>query len=480
MFKTRFVLQKMTLIFLFIAMSLVFFTNAMALTPDDILKLIGGNDPRIWTGKITIQRIGSEKQEESREGYNYTKTRQVNDVAVIHACGSIGKLHVTSATRTLTDKMTKSMISKAGTVLCPPSNKDMKGGVLKRIRKGTPNYGPGASTIEQGTRKYELYTGKDAPPEKETASVNILIISGNRAVISGDSRALVTETSDFYREDKAACTGKTKKVTIQVVPGKYKGETKVLKSGNSENDSGSYTTTILPPFILPAAFGKEIKIGRDADSIKGNILFGEIKPSQPGFYQEKVTAQWEFTATNPCAKIYKEMLQDLAWAEAFLNTKAHESAKDIKSYKKLVDKIYYDICSEMFHNRRPPPDEPPPDATDHIYTDYDYKKQKCITHGMDDFKKELADNCEPEVKYKAMDTHEETHIQQCSDKDSHKDFISGIPRNMGLNEVFAYLAGVRKYLSWLENHCPEYKEEVEKARSKAAHIKRTASKMRKN
>ncbi len=475
MFKTRFVLQKMTLIFLFIAMSLVFFTNAMALTPDEILNMIGGNDPRIWVGEITITRTGRENQKETSPGYSYTKTRQVKDTVVIKACGTIGNMRVSDAKRTLTDKMTKSMISRGNDILCDPPKEDIEGGILKRSRNPNPTYGPGHSAVEQKTRELYLYEEKGAPSVRDTAAVNIMIISGNRAIITGDSRALVTETSDSYREDKAGCTGKTKKVTIQVIPGKYKGKVSVVTSGASEEDDGSFITTIQPPFSLPAAFAKEIKIGRDADSIKGNVLVGEIKPSQPGFYQEKVTAQWEFTATNPCTEVYNEMIKDLAWAEAFLNTKAHESAKDIDQYTELVEKIWYDICYRIFKQKEPNKNDIPAPGENHVSTD-----AKCETHKLKDYKKLLEDTCKPDVLYKALYEHEKTHRNQCLDTKTYKDFISGIPRNHGLFEVFAHLAGVRKYLGWLENYCPEYKEEVAKARSKAAHIKRIASKMRKN
>ena len=219
MFKSRFVLRKVALIIFFIAMSFVVFNDSMALTPDEILNMIGGNDPRIWVGEITITRIGSEKRKENSHGYSYIKTRQVKDTVVIKACGTIGNMRVSDAKRTLTDKMTKSMISRGNDILCDPPKEDIEGGILKRSRNPNPTYGPGHSAVEQKTRELYLYEEKGAPSVKDTAAVNIMIISGNRAIITGDSRALVTETSDSYREDKAGCTGKTKKVTIQVIPG---------------------------------------------------------------------------------------------------------------------------------------------------------------------------------------------------------------------------------------------------------------------
>ena len=466
MFKNRFVLQKLTLIFFFIAIFFGFLIDSTAQAPDDILKLIGGNDPRIWVGKITIQRIGSQNEYESRPGFNYTKTRQVNDTVIIHACGTAGNIQVSNATRTLTDTMKKNSSSKGGNILCPPPTKNKDGG------DSTPSFGPGKSTIEKASRKFKLYKDKDSPSVKDTASVAINIIMGNRALISGNSSALVTEDSETYRKDIASCSGKTKEMTTYVFPGKYKDKVIIKKSGMSENDSVSYMTTILPPFPLPLAFAKEISISRDNNIIKDSMVVDEIIPRSPGLYKEKTTAQWEFKAKNPCIDIYIKMLQDLAYAEAFLNTAAQDAAIDITHYKKLVDKIYY----EIYHNRKYPekPKDGPdnrPKGVDEVFTDY-----KCKTHGLDDFKKQLADYCEPEVIYKATEAHENKHVTQC--KNSNKNFTSDIPRNMGLNEVFAYIAGVKVYLAWLDTHCPKYKEEIQQDRSKAAHIKRIAAKMR--
>lgn len=439
---------------------------------EDIFKMIGKNDTRMWKGEVVIKRLGKEELNESSKEMSYSKTRMVVDIATINVCGSAAKLNVSAAERTVIDKMFKNKVAKGGEILCPPPEEQMQGGVLKRLKDAKPNYGPGPSMEERETRTIQLYDGKDAPSVRETAGINLLIM-GNKCVISGGSNALVTEASELYRKETQACTGKSTEETKKVVPGKYKERARIESSGSAGEKGGKTTTTTLPPFPLPLIFVKEIQLDSNSDRIEGDMVVSEIKPRKMGAYEEKVTAQWRLEAQDPCWDVYDHMLRDLAYAEAFLDNELQARASNIDQYKDLVDLK----CWEIYHGRpyRPKKGEDEkaageekksgPDAEDNIYTDGNCEIQK-----KEEFKASLEKHCLPDVIYEATLKHEEYHVQQC--EKFHKEYVSGDPTIYGLMEVSGYIIQIQAYIGWLEKNCPDYHDRVIKARQRVAEIQR--------
>lgn len=476
MIKSRHALKKIPLIGLISIAAILDGPVSMAQSPEELLKLIGGFDQRTWTGEFTIIREGSENQSKTSNqgrGPSYEKVRYVYERVVVSACGQIGKLRIIKARRELTDTMTRKMDNTGNSqILCDPPKSVMEsGGFLKRNKNARPFYGPGPTSHEYEERKYKLCGDKGAPSVKDTASVTILQLGGKKWMISGVSNALVTESSIFQRTETAACTGKEKKITTRVIPGKYGEPGSVsVPSGTDENNLD--TTTILPPYPMPLLFTEQFEMEEGEDVISDEKLVSEIKPAKKGGYREKIMAYWTFKA--PCAVVYDEMMNDLAYAEAFLDPAAQGSAKNIEDYLSKVDLI----CYEIYFGK---PYKPPtgkknknkkPKGSNNASTDVNCKKD------MKEYRKWITDTCRPEIMYDATDKHEDEHVRQCLDY--HKEYVSGIPRHRGIMEVNAYVIQLKIYLDWLKTNCPKYKDRLGNARERVNKIENITDNMPNN
>ena len=145
-------------------------------------------------------------------------------------------------------------------------------------------------------------------------------------------------------------------------------------------------------------------------------------------------------------------MQDLAWAEAYLNSDIQKQVEDqkiekinqrIKAYEKLVNQQVYRIL----HGEEPPEGEL---TNTDAYVDGATGKAE---ESLKELKDRLARECKPDIIYDSIEKHEKTHEKQHATFED--EYNSGDVVIFGLMEVTAYLAGIHMLLDWLEFNCPE-------------------------
>ena len=188
------------------------------------------------------------------------------------------------------------------------------------------------------------------------------------------------------------------------------------------------------------------------------MKISETKPKFKGDYKEVCTASWELNAKDPCPIVYRNMMYDIAMAEAFSDKKIMDLAKSIKEYKDLVDQKANEIFkggtgsspggggdSEVRMSTRPK-------DCKIIFKDEDGNEIS-----KDKYKNRIAKKCLPYILFKQSLAHEEKHVDQCNKHK--KDFILGGKKNphiRGAMEVGAYLRGIKKLFYWLKENCDDY------------------------
>ena len=90
--------------------------------------------------------------------------------------------------------------------------------------------------------------------------------------------------------------------------------------------------------MAPAGFSFEGKVREDG-SIADALPISEIKAKTKGGYHEKKTVSWRFTASDPCETVYWRLIQDLAWAQAFADTKLQDFY-DSNARKKTIQPLF--------------------------------------------------------------------------------------------------------------------------------------------
>jgi hypothetical protein len=432
---------------------------AALLLPAPGLSPLSAQEPKppgvvIWDGKITISRQASAKtREDKREGGNvfvHFENRTVNDVTVIEACGTGPLLKVYSAERSLEDRKEKGTRSSQASTDCGyPEEADGHNPLyiekhFKRIIRT-----PGNKSFRSETMHTSLYEGEGVKPLEGTTAVTLMVEDGGVYTLTVQSFALVLHLQDHLYKDYNACTGKTKQTEHYIRPA-TKGQPPGSSSDSTKpgGDSVKITRQTLPPLAFPAGFTGE-------GAVSGTMLEGEVelieKKSDVGGYEETTRSTWSLAAKDPCQDAYNQLLEDLAWAEAYVNADIQskverqniENIKQrIKTYEKLVNQQVYRIL----HGEEPPEGEL---ADTDAYVDGATGKAE----GLDELKDRLARECKPDIIYDSIEKHERTHQKQ--EQTFEEEYNSGDVVIFGLMEVTAYLAGIHMLIDWLERNCPE-------------------------
>ncbi len=404
----------------------------------------------IWDGTVVISRQASaEHKEDKSEGGNISvalETCRVDDVTVIKACGAGPLLKVYSAERTLVDFVEKSMRFQAASTDC---------GLPKEAEGHNPLYQekhferiiktPGNKSFRSEKMHTSLAGGK---PLEDTTTVTLMLMPGGAYLLSAKSFPMVRHLQDHIYEDYNACNGKTTRKEHHIRPAK--GPQPLSKSIESLKPGGDRVTVThqsLPLLPLPAGVAGEGVVSGPV--LEGRVELIETKSKVKGGYEEKTISTWEFAEKDPCEDAYQRLLEDLAWAEAFVDADIQEQVEDIrnterriKTYEQLVDRQVYRIL----HGKEPPKGE----LTD---TDASVDGASGEAKGLEELKERLARECKPSVIYESIEKHEKTHQKQFDKFE--EEYNSGDVEIYGLMEVTAYLAGIQVLMDWLEVNCPE-------------------------
>ena len=412
-------------------------------------------DARIWTGEITIERIGAAYVERDNGHTNaavirtYHESRQTYDKWRIKACGEAGNLHILAV---------KAELSENSEIRSTFKERSRDCNVKKPDLKKPGNFG---RSTEIG--RVSRYEGPDCPPLEKQFTVQLMVWPGGRYRLWVNGYAYASNQLDKSEYEKFVCDGHTKKVEFhqQTIGINEKARSTTRDEGDGDNVH-SIQTSLTPATKVPAGFGFEGKL--KGGSIADSMPISEIKAKTKGGYHEKTTASWTFTARNPCEMVYQRLMQDLAWAEAYADTKLRDFYDNNEDYKKAVNLRAQKNYSGAFpaggnggHND----DKTEDDKTETEMT----TNCNCEIEKEEAFKEKVKRECRPYILFKAVKQHEKRHVAQCLSQ-GRQVFCGKSPNIVGPNEVDAHIAGMKQYLSWLKENCPNYDTTAVKKRIK--------------
>lgn len=173
-----------------------------------------------------------------------------------------------------------------------------------------------------------------------------------------------------------------------------------------------------------------------------------------GHYDETITAEWHFTAKDPCQDVIQQVQTDLAFAEAYADKKIQDFASTLDEYEKLVGDKAYTIT----HGKPPSRGQGDFEEGGGPYVD----PETCEIVGLEEYRQKLAEKCRPDIIIESIQAHEETHQRQCVK--FNEEMNSGDPHIKGMMEATAYKAGIGVLLDWLETYCPNYNTSRDRTR----------------
>jgi hypothetical protein len=416
-------------------------------SPQDIIDQFKP-DKHVWRLEAQIDRQGSGHDQRSSNGGRTVSTydRTVTDIVTLTACGQAGVWAVTSVKWNFRDETERRKESTAASTTCPPPPEAKDHNVLYRMKHYPPDVRkPGDKQIDVQQGLQTLYPGQGDAALVAGASAGVMELPGGKAMLSVRAQALLQVTRSEVSELHRVCDGDVVRKESRwetCAPG-CTGETKI--SPPAENGS-QMTMQTSPPLPWLSGFGERIDFPKDVgQAISGTKPLGEKKPSREGDYSETSVAQWTLEPTDPCEQVRALIEQDLAWTDAFLDRSLlEESGGDADTMSRLVEQR---MIGDQGGGQAQP-------SSQDVHVDMSVRSD-CKIHGADDFRQASLEKCEPRIITDALMAHEERHVRQC---EWHRDngstaFSHPTAEGYALAEASAHLAGIRKALSWYEDHC---------------------------
>ena len=417
--------------------------------------------PFIWKGIITIKKVGSadytkKKNTKSMKSVSTVKTSLIDKVEITF-CGAAEKFFIEDVIRTYVYNHKKTFHKQNSLAHCPLPPEAMKHNILYR----TKNYPssvrkPGNSReIDESIIK-TIYSGKDCASPKEMTGVGLRVFPDGKYTLQVKSDVYATKKQFTTDKEKLVCNNSEKvhRVDIHTCDFDEKEETIV---GEELMSSKIHPRLVTLPFMSP----KNSYI--ENNSINGTMTISETKPKFEGDYKEICTASWELNAKDPCPIVYRNMMYDIALAEAFSDMEIMNLTNNMKDYKYLVDKKANEIYrggkevdptggggSEGGESSEVRMNTDPKDCEIII------KNEDGNEISKDEYKNMIAKKCLPYILFEQSLAHEEKHVDQCNKY--HDEFIRGgtDPEIRGMLEVGAYLRGIKKLFYWLKENCEEH------------------------
>ena len=407
---------------------------------------------QVWEGTITFTQNDSKNKHEDDGGPGHTK--KVIDQHTINASGTVkfcgcGRFYVSDVSCNWSEKWERGRIDSYDETMCSKKDADGKS-IPYPVSPGNED-----SDMEIGSRI--LYQAKN-DKEKEALKSQYKVTQ-NGAVVSMtpipyQGKYRLQAFIEVFVDDKInaeslqteVCSQKRKhrRFHNQTVPfsKKLQGSTT-----GGEDDKSIYSES--HPGLRLFALTEDIVLSEGQEIIKGEKTIFERKEKRPGDWNRLLVAKYELRMKNYCNDVFNALYEDLAVAEAYNDPTLRAQANgDVATYKRMVGQQAWQTYQSSG------PDE---NANTSIQMSAGKRKKdgkvECYVAGKEKAKQSLKERCLPEVIFDAVYAHERRHVKQCNmDPDM---FPPTNVEKLGVYETDAYMAGIRKYISWLELNCPK-------------------------
>ncbi|MBN1570810.1 MAG: hypothetical protein JXA73_23420 [Acidobacteria bacterium] len=426
---------------------ILFFAFLAGLNVQSLAVAGGGDDVNpnicIWKGTITIHREGSGKPVQPKPEKGKTVvvsgSHTVNETIVIEVCGDPNSLYVKNVTRELRDDSIHEENQQVDEMLCRFPKEMLRPGAEWPEDRG--KYQP--QTKRPGNRstvKLDTHTtilrGLDLPKLRDNTNVRIEFPDPQRFTISGSQKALADYRSDHTVRYYDVCAETHSDKDISERTGALGQEPISDHVVNKQGwDTHEIIKHIRPPQELLEQFSFEAPF--TGLELKGSKVIDRVQTEE---FESTETASWDLKGESPCPDVYRQLLQDLTYAEAYADRKIADFADSIDEYEKLVEDRAYKI--------RYGANAPRGEDSSEIDASTDEHGQQS---GLEKLMQKLEESCKPDIIFASISAHEDVHTQQ---KEKYPEYNDGKPRTFGLMEVSAYVVDAQMLMDWLRENCP--------------------------
>jgi hypothetical protein len=384
----------------------------------------------IWDGEVCIMRFANARKDEDNSigsrKQTETKTRTMVDLITISACGTFAGMYVKKVDRTFSDDIRVEKFLEHAQKKC-----------ANDVKK------PGDSETYTHNTTIRLYEGNDVKPLRELTSVTLMVYPQNQYMITVTANAYWDTRDEEVRKVTDVCTGKVKQYETTTSTVSFNEVPSTIPTPGE--DGGLITTIEAHPTCVPFGFAHKAPFEKNA--LSGEKVLVDKKAKKPGDSDEYAVASWNFHAKDPCPDVYNQLLEDLAWAEAYgdkvLQDLAQEKNMDKDQYELLVAKKTCKIRYGYTPEGDPSHDQASADM------------ETGEVSGLDKVKEDLKKQCKPDIIYKSIAAHESHHTED--QRGFSEQFPGAIdkknPHVWGLREVNAHVVGIKMLINWMKQYC---------------------------
>jgi hypothetical protein len=390
---------------------------------------------QVWEGKITFTRNDSKHKDvdNSRPGHTdkVVDTHTVQAGVTIRFCGC-GHFYVSDVQRNWAEQWEKGHLKAYERTYC---EKDDGTG-----RKKREPVSPGNEDIDKERGSGALYLKEeekyDLGPKGAQVSMTPVPVKGG-FLLNAMAEVFVNYSSTAESLNTAVCSGKRKSTKSVTTTVPFSKEPQSSMSGGDDSKTFLFEAH---PLATKFALVKHVNLADGQETIQGSETLVDVQGEKPGDWNRNMVATWNLRMKNYCKDVFDALYADLAVAEAYNDPNLRNGTGDTKAYRKLV----FQQARQTYQSNNPDPDS---NTSLHMSANED-----CEIVGVEKAKESLRERCLPDVIFDAVYAHERKHVRQCKmDPDMYP------PNNvekLGVYETDAYMAGIRKYISWLELNCP--------------------------
>ncbi len=406
-------------------------------------------DSRVWMVEVRFDRTGSGNQRADtstpQRKHVVTTRRTANERITIKACGQTpGELYVTEEKRTLSENTEKETVEEFVEASCWPEEAKHHTQLYVRSKLKPEIKRPGDSSSLKEQTIVSPYAGPELPPLKKWVQTGLAPGTKGAWTLAAFYGGYISTLKDVVTRTTSACSGAKVTNESHYRTSQYGAKPKVTSNSTGSADNKQTTLDMsMPPTQKPRVLIETVRL--DGNAVSGQKTISEEKPTPAnGNYSETLTASWKIIAKDNCDDIYRALLNELAFAEAYANTNIQDMAESIDHYERLTCLQAYKI----FHGRMPPPGEEPCEDTASVDPETGEATNIGATR-----EEELRKQCKPDVILDAERAHEWEHKKQRR-KYGAAQMSSTDPHFRGPRDQEAYSASAQEYLNWLKENCP--------------------------
>ena len=263
----------------------------------------GNENIKLWIGNVLIERTVRQQYEIekitiSKRTYR-SKYHKLDDTVEILACiKDSGDICILDAVRSFRDVFKEKRYKENTRDICPLTDEQMKHNFLYREKHFEQEIiEPGDSTETITDHERELYRFP-VDSMKDQTNLRLAVDPDGNYNIFVYHITKVDRKWNSTNESTFVCDNKKRIVESHIVTGKIGDEPKstMLQSGEG-NDSVFILNSVQPPLIGPLGCVAEGKV--KGDRISGSMVIVDKKAKTATDEEEKYTAHWDFTYSEP-------------------------------------------------------------------------------------------------------------------------------------------------------------------------------------